>query len=493
VAALWTLAFFALGLALMLRHEMWQDEWQAWLIVRESASLTDLFRHRKYEGHPAFWYLTLFLLSRVTADPLGMQLFHLLLATGTAFLFLRFSPFTRWQQILFIFGYFPLFEYGVISRNYAAGVLLIFSFCALFPAAVRGKFLVLTGLLFLLAQTSVYGLFMAAALGLMLALAVIARQGPELVVNKNQFLGGLALMGLGFIISVAQLVPPPDSGYAVGWRWHMELPFLARALAAIWNSYVPLPALEYHFWNTGIISSLYVRAGLSLILLVFPVLWLWRQPLALCLFGVGTLEILTFCYVKYPGSLRHHGHLFILLLASLWLAAYFPDKEIRNPRMNALAAWARRNKDRLLYVLLGANLLAGVWAGSMDWRYPFSAGPQVAAYLRNHGLDRMILWGDEDDAASVVAGHLRRPIFYPGSDRWGTFVIWDQQRKCLPDWELLAKAQEFADSNQCEVLLIMNREIPGPHLQVVQLQQFPDSIVPEEEFYLYLVKPGKAD
>ena len=73
-------AFFVLGLLLVLRHALWQDEWQAWLLVRGSRSLAELFQNLRYEGHPAFWYLPLYGLSRFTAQPLAMQLLHLTLA-----------------------------------------------------------------------------------------------------------------------------------------------------------------------------------------------------------------------------------------------------------------------------------------------------------------------------------------------------------------------------------------------------------------------------
>ncbi|MBI4794559.1 MAG: hypothetical protein HY790_01735, partial [Deltaproteobacteria bacterium] len=126
------LGFFFLGLVLLLRHEMWQDEWQAWLIARESLSIPDLFRNLRYEGHPGLWHLVLFLVSRVTPNPLGMQILHLLVATGAVYVFLKYSPFTRLQKILFILGYFPFYEYTVISRNYGLGVLGLFGFCALF-------------------------------------------------------------------------------------------------------------------------------------------------------------------------------------------------------------------------------------------------------------------------------------------------------------------------------------------------------------------------
>jgi hypothetical protein len=134
--SLWllTAAFFLLGLLVLLRHEMWQDEWQAWLLARESSSLADLFQNIRYEGHPCLWYLALFVISRFTTDPLGMQLLHLMIATGTVYIFLKYSPFTRLQKILFIFGYFPFYEYCAISRNYGLGVLSLFSFCAVFAS-----------------------------------------------------------------------------------------------------------------------------------------------------------------------------------------------------------------------------------------------------------------------------------------------------------------------------------------------------------------------
>ena len=56
------LGLFAISLAVMkFKHEMYLDEGQAWLITRDSAGLFDLVHHLRYEGHPAFWYLVLYL------------------------------------------------------------------------------------------------------------------------------------------------------------------------------------------------------------------------------------------------------------------------------------------------------------------------------------------------------------------------------------------------------------------------------------------------
>jgi len=484
------LTFFALGLLLIGRHELWQDEWQAWLIARDSATIADLFNNLRYEGHPGLWHLGLFGLSRLTPQPLAMQVLHLVVATATVYVFLKFSPFTNWQKFLFVFGYFPFFEYAAISRNYASGLLLLFLFCAVFPSTLRKKFLVLCGILFLLAQTSVYGLFLVLALGLALVVTPYTDKSFGPGPGTLELLAGLALMVAGVCLSILQLVPPPDSGLALGWKFDLDLPHLTNAVATVWEAYVPMPAPQYHFWDTNLISNQPAKFFLSLGLLAFSVLLFLRQPPVLGVYVLGTLAILTFGYTKYFGSIRHHGHLFILFLACLWLSASLPSKEVQAPLVKRLTDFCRRHKDRVVVGLLTVHLLAGVMAYGMDLGYPFSAGRETARYIKENHLDGRVLAGYEDDAASVLAGYLNRKIYYPGSHRWGSFVIWDRKRKNLKDSAILEKTRQLAANHQGEVLLIMNRELKDPANQAVKLTQFTDSMVPTEKYYLYLVRSG---
>ena len=129
--------FVAVGAYTVSHHEMWRDEIQAWLLVRDSASVSELFANLKYEGHPGLWHLCLIPLSRITHSPVIMQVFHLLITCVTVYLFVRYAPFNRVQKFLFCFGYFVLYEYGIIARNYALGLLLITIFCLLFRERYR--------------------------------------------------------------------------------------------------------------------------------------------------------------------------------------------------------------------------------------------------------------------------------------------------------------------------------------------------------------------
>lgn len=484
-------AFFALGLLLLLNHAMWQDECQAWLIARDSGSLAQLFHHLRYEGHPALWYLALYGLSRFTAQPLAMQLLHLTLATATVYVFLRFSPFTWLQKILFIFGYFPFFEYAVISRNYAAGVLLIFTYCAVFPLTFRRKYLVLAGLLFLLCQTSIYGLLIALALGAAQVWTALTDTRLNSAGASSELWAGAAILVAGASLAVLQLLPPPDSGFAVDWRFYADWPAAVRTLNTIWDSYVPLPALQVHFWNTNLVSQPYLKLALSLLLLAVALLLFRRRPAALALFGLGSLALLSFTYTKYPGSLRHHGHLFILLVAAFWLSGYYPAKPEKPGFIEKIGAGCRRHRQGFITVLLSAQLLAGLTAASWGLCHPFSAGRETARFIQDQGLAGMPLAGDEDDAASVISGYLGRPIYYLCAHRWGSYVIWDNQRKNLELPEAQRRARELAGRCRQDVLLILNRAIEAPEPGILPLRQFPRSTVPTETFYLYRVKyPG---
>src|SRR5207253_31186 len=55
-------------------------------------------------------------------------------------------------------------------------------------------------------------------------------------------------------------------------------------------------------------------------LIAATIVALRRDLAALTAYVVGLFVILLFVYLKYSGGMRHHGHVFILLVASLWIA-----------------------------------------------------------------------------------------------------------------------------------------------------------------------------
>ncbi|MDD5543416.1 MAG: hypothetical protein PHX83_09595, partial [Acidobacteriia bacterium] len=129
-ALLVTLVFGVVCLTAILHHEMWRDELDTFVTARDSSSFSSLMDYARFSGHPGLWFVFVYGISRFARNPAAIQLLNLVFALGAIYVFSCFSPFPRWLKVLFAFGYFPLYEYGVISREYCLGMLLVFLLCA---------------------------------------------------------------------------------------------------------------------------------------------------------------------------------------------------------------------------------------------------------------------------------------------------------------------------------------------------------------------------
>src|SRR3974390_2287981 len=121
----------AINVVRTLRHAMWRDELQIFMIAASSATPAQLFYNLKYEPHPALWYMLVWVVTRFSSDPLSIQLLHIGLAIGVWFLVYRCSPFSRIEKFLLLLSYFLFWEYFVISRSYVLLALIGFGFVAL--------------------------------------------------------------------------------------------------------------------------------------------------------------------------------------------------------------------------------------------------------------------------------------------------------------------------------------------------------------------------
>ena len=116
----------------MFHHEIWLDEAQHFFIARDASSFSDVYNNMRYDWHPSLWNFLLFpVIHFITANPAGMQVIHLMITTGIIYIFLRYAPFNIVFKLLVIFGYYFLFEYNLISRNYSLWILFLFICCFL--------------------------------------------------------------------------------------------------------------------------------------------------------------------------------------------------------------------------------------------------------------------------------------------------------------------------------------------------------------------------
>ena len=493
-------AFGLVGAIGISHHEMWRDEIQAWLIARDSVSLLDLARHLKYEGHPILWYVCLMILTRITRSPTIMQGFHLLIATATVYIFARYSPFNRLQKLLFAFGYFPLYEYGVISRNYGIGVLLLFVSAALFQRR-HAKFLWVVVVLSLAAHTSIHVLLIVVAIvaalmaDFILTRKTITAQPPA--ADRRVWLGFI-LVGLAIIASILQMIPPTDSGYAPGWNFTLSIGHLTRVFNLILRGYFPIPQIRVDFWmeaplwETSLVSNK-VQFVLSAIISAWITLALLRKPVALLIYLLGTIGLWGFFYVKDFGYLRHHGLFFIVFLVALWVAHYCSEVRWSNP-LDRLSRVAERSLGPILTLLLIVQLIGGTIAVALDYRYAFSHGRTAAEFIDENGLRDLPILGYRDYRVSTVVGYLDKDqVYYPQETRWGSFVLWNtSRRRAMSDAEIISAADRIQAQRRRDVLLILDHPLSADERArgtLSELARFTGATT--EDFYLYRITAGR--
>ena len=496
------LIFFILGFLGILNHAMWRDELNGWLIARDSPSLTDFWNNIRYEGHPILWYACLYLLNQITRNAIAMQLFHLLLATMGIGLFIYFSPFSRLQKLLFTLGYLPIYEYLLISRNYAIGVLFLFAFCTFFKSREK-SYLGLTIILALLANTNAYCLLITVALTITLVIEYIASKYINLEIKINASLQNalfsLLIVLLGISLSVILLMPPTDStlqGGADQWFLQWDFHRFNQALTRIWNSYILVLVP-----GDSKPPDVFLFAVISLGILAFVITIFLEYPIVLGFYLIGTGGIVLFTYLKFLGSARHYGHLYLILITAFWLTQYYSPSNLltqfifKIPEKFTLSItrwlnWTKKYKVTFLMIILYAQLAAGIVSFSRDIFLPYSASRETAQYIQAKGWQDRFIIGSEDFTIAPISGYLQRKIYYPESQKKGSFVLFNQQRKIVNDQEISSQLQTLIQQNPKPLLLILNHKLDASPsgLVIEPLKEFTRSFIGNETYYLYEIK-----
>lgn len=470
--------FLLLSGFLLLVHEPWRDELQSWDLARQSHSLAELFYNSRYEGHPAAWYLILFSITRFTWEFAVVQWFNWLLMTVAVALFIWRSPFSLLQKSLGVFGYFFLYEYTILARNYALGVLAAFLICTLLKDRRKNWFWIHAGL-FLLLQCNVFSAILATAVFVPLWISGLKiLQTDKLFARK--FIAGSLTYLTGAALSAMDMMPPAGSAFMPEWKW--AAPEILQAAGAFVHALLPVPEWRIDFWNSHFLSSLvtgekllWLEGGLAVLLLAACVWVLRTSRFALVFFLLAVAAICVFLSVKYVGFLRHHGHYYLALVMALWIT------KLDNP--------ARRDRvgDGFFTFLLAVHVLAAWPAIFFDKNHKFSQSAEVAGFILKNKLETMFIAGHFDYSTSPVSFHLNRPIYYPNAEKAGTFIIWSDERFTRPVDDIIKTANEIYQEKRVPFLLLTSYPLLPEKAGICfhLLKEFSPSIVKTESYWLY--------
>src|SRR4030065_1367587 len=88
------LLYSAIQVVLLIHHEPWEDEAQAWLIARD-LDIVSIFKQMAYEGSPALWHMLLLPFAKTGLPYMSEFILHLIIAIAAVTVFVLYAPFSR--------------------------------------------------------------------------------------------------------------------------------------------------------------------------------------------------------------------------------------------------------------------------------------------------------------------------------------------------------------------------------------------------------------
>lgn len=423
-----------------------------------------------------------------------MQYVHTIIAAASVFVLVRYSPFTLTHKILLSFSYYLFFEYSIVARNYALGVLLVFMACTLFRH--RNRFpIVFAIVIFLLSHTSVFGTIFGFGMVLVvLAEYILFGSIQELarVECHRRAIAALIVLG-GFGTAILQLSLPADSGLPTSWVLNPSIIHAGIIRDVFINAYMPMPNPHLRFWGGNPLLSTPLLYGIILVWLGFVVYvfcrFLYRRPSSLILYAVVSTGLCVFFATKFSGSKRHQGYLFIALIVALWIhrdCAAYENRFSHGLCKGVLWSSASKSFTTLLIV----HVIAACIAISLDLAFPFSAAKETAAFLKSSGLESAEIIGDRSPEASAVAGYLSHKLFYyPDAQRFGSFIRWDNRRtQDVNTKRLYDDSRRLAKDGQ-RVVFVLSRQLSEAERSALAVKRVFESrkSVVGEDYFVYLL------
>ena len=418
------LPFVALLLVQLARHTLWIDEINAYGVAVASPRLGRLFTYLHYEAHPSIWYLLLWPIARLTANPLAMKWLQGAVGIAIYLLIALRSPFSRSIKVLLYLSYFISFEYTVLSRMYGVLLLEVLIYA---DWRVRRPDDVLRNafLLALMANTDTMGIL----LGFAFAAEYILHWREERISGSGEVRKRWAaalLYFTGIAMAIITLRPAPNishlnTGYIFG-HWREVRHFVRATVGYVVLPWFPISTeFPHHFWNPDPSVHIVLYCALIPIPLLLIYFSFRLSPRLLAMVGLMITIGVLFGHLIYMGYERHYGIVFLAFVVALWI-------QTRQGRRLPVAA----------VVLLVLSAAGGVAAAAGQWAHPFSYLQPTAQYIRNHRLEDQPLIVAFDPG---VAELLQKPAYFLECECSDRFLLFSSRRDQMQREQIPARLQ----------------------------------------------------
>lgn len=387
-------AYVALTAYVAFHHEPWRDETDTWLFARD-ASLETILERSRYAGFPGLWFLIVAIPAKLGLPYASVAIVHLAIAAASAGIVLFRAPWRLLTRVAIVFSYFFAYEYAVVVRSYALSTLGI----VWAAASYRGRHdrpWVYVVAVAILGWSNVPGFFFAASLA--------AVYLGETILKRQRWIPA-AVMSVALAAAFIQLVPPADADIS--------------GFVSAFFPVQPFKALAGGLFPQQIFPHVVLLAVAIAVLIIASASDRWEAM------SIAALVLLLYAYLfalKFPGALRHHGFMVLLLLFLFWIGS-------SNGEGFGSAAIIRRIVTPLVTAIFLLSWPTTVLNASREVRWNYSGSLEMARQLAPLLADEGVpLAGHSPHHAATVLAYLpEAKMWFPAYRRAGTFVRYDRE------------------------------------------------------------------
>lgn len=416
-----TTIYALITLVVVLHHEIWADEAQAWMIAK-SLPLTGLFKHLVNEGHPSFFYLLIMPFAKLlkgTEAILSMQILCWFSSVFSVFLIFQFSPFNRLAKFAVAFSAGFLYFFPVIARSYSILPLLVFLLAVFYPKA-KDKPVLYSILLILIANTHIIMFGFASLLGFLFFYESFIKNK----INIKNYIIPLSIWILGLLAVILQLHSTTSSNVFISLDFSNIVANTVKVVSQFFiNGY------DNQYADTG--KIIFPMFGVFAILVSF-LLYIWFFVILFVndkkIFFVTFLSIL-FQLVIYIVGYNHWifaNRIFcahIILIFAFWVM--LKNNEFKNlPKINN-----KKFINITIAVFFFLTILNGIRYSVLDCLYSYSGAKETAEFIQKNiqGKDTLIIT-DNEPYCVALAYYLqgKKGIYSAIHQKDITYIVWDE-------------------------------------------------------------------
>lgn len=489
-----TVLFFALSLWGVSNHELWLDEAHHYLLARDSSSFQDLINNTRYEGHPIVWNLLLYWITRITTDPIWMQILHISIMTISVGIFLKRAPFSWLFKLLFIFGYFMFYEYNILSRNYNLGVFFIFFTCSFYHKRTI-KFVLISVLLGLASNSHAIFLILASTIMAMITLERIKTE--KLRVSRSTWIG-IGIFGVLTLVSILQILPPTDTSFFDRGENISFFQKIAKSMTPFFKSIFILPDVTIDsFWNSHILVnySKPIAAVFAVMSLSIPYFIFYKNRRLLIYVYFGIFATAGFFFITMMNAARYYGILYLFVITALWFekSAFTKSEKAFLLSENKL----KKTRTILIYSILGLHFISGMYAFTMDISKPFTTAAQTALYLKENNLTEKII-ATKSCNGTALSAYIGKPIYFTRTNSFESYCSFNRPsiQNEHGTVEVIASIKQLLNSKASSVIFITYESffdtsqkkewiLNNETIKIEFLTQFEGGILKKGNHYIY--------